>query len=80
MDRAPGPARESALHWALRLFGLAGPRRPTQVTTPLISLYAVVSVLGLALLLTGHAIGIVLLGAVGGAALGIAWRMWRARH
>lgn len=62
MDHAPGTERESALLWALRLFGLARPKQPPPPPSiRVISLYALAAVLGLVLLAAGDMAGFVLL-------------------
>jgi hypothetical protein len=81
MDRAPGTEPESVILWALRLFGLARPKQqPSPPSVRMISLYALSAALGLALVLTAHAVGFLLLGPCAGVALA-SWRhRRRASH
>jgi hypothetical protein len=74
----PEPERgESAIHWALRLFGFIRPKEPLPPPKVLaIALYALIAVVGLVLTLLGYALGLPLFVPCGVLAL----KSWWVRH
>jgi hypothetical protein len=72
---------ESAMHWALRLFGFVRGKQPPPPPSLLaIALYVLVAVIGLGLMLAGYRVGGLLLGPFTGLALGSLWFRRRPRR
>jgi hypothetical protein len=81
MDRAPGAERESGMRWALRFFGLSGPRQRKLPSVAQTFWLIALGALGLPLMLLTHGfpyyIGVVLFVGCGGTGLGSLLRRWR---
>lgn len=84
MDRVPPVKRESGMRWALRFFGLSGPRQRELPSAAQTIWLLALGALGLALMLLTHGlpyyIGVGLFVACGGTGMGNALRRWRERH